>query len=146
MALSQQGEYWYGSDNADLQAEIVRYSRENGHEAVKFATAACACGSHTFHLESDENEGAACRICTACGDVVAMGDSAEFLEAADFEDHACLCDGEAFHIVSGVALYPESNHVRWYYIGCRCPACNLVGVFAEWKCEAGDADIFLART
>jgi len=35
--------------------------------------------------------------------------------------------------------------VRWYYIACHCVECNLVGVFADWKCEAGDAAAFLAK-
>jgi hypothetical protein len=35
--------------------------------------------------------------------------------------------------------------VRWYYIACHCFECDLVGVFADWKCEAGDAAAFLAK-
>lgn len=51
-----------------------------------------------------------------------------------------------FQIVSGVALYKGTNDVRWLYVACFCPACGLMGVYADWKCEGGDADAFLART
>lgn len=75
-----------------------------------------------------------------------MGDSADHAADAQFDNHLCVCDAETFAITSGVALYAESNNVRWYYIGCRCRACSLIGVFADWKCEGGDADAFLAET
>jgi hypothetical protein len=42
-------------------------------------------------------------------------------------------------------VYEGTHDVRWYYIACRCVECNLVGVFADWKCEAGDAAAFLAK-
>jgi hypothetical protein len=47
--------------------------------------------------------------------------------------------------MSGVSVYEGTHDVRWYYIACRCVECNLVGVFADWKCEAGDAAAFLAK-
>jgi hypothetical protein len=75
-----------------------------------------------------------------------MGDSAEYAEEADFDNHICVCDAENFELLSGVALYEGSTDVRWYYIGYKCTKCNLVGVFAEWKCEAGNVDEFLSKT
>ena len=75
-----------------------------------------------------------------------MGDSAEYAQDADFEGHKCICSAEEFELLSGVAVYEGTNDVRWYYIGCMCTTCHLVGVFADWKCEAGDADTFLAKT
>ena len=74
-----------------------------------------------------------------------MGDSESFAADATLEAHECVCDGEAFELSSGVALYEGSNDVRSYYIGCRCSRCDLTGVFADWKCEAGDADEFLGK-
>lgn len=63
-----------------------------------------------------------------------MGDSADYVEA-ELGQHTCMCDGEALEIGVGVALYAGSQDVRWFYIGCRCPACGLVGVYADWKNE-----------
>lgn len=146
MAVSKRGEYSYGTDDADIRSEIVKYSRDNKYKAVKFATALCACGSSSFALETDEDAGVANRICAACGTTKLMGDSAKYFAEATLENHVCVCDHDYFGIMSGVALYRESNDVRWYYIGCRCRSCSLVGVFADWKSESGEADVFLAET
>lgn len=146
MTASKKDGYWYGTENSDIRAEIARYSRLNQYEAVKFCPAICACGGDTFKLETDEEAGAAKRVCAECAAAKLMGDSADYASDATFENHICVCDNEHFAIISGVALYAESNDVRWYYIGCRCRSCNLIGVFADWKCEGGDADAFLAET
>ena len=146
MTVSKKGRYWYGTDDSDAQAAIARFSQLNQYEAVKFSAASCTCGGTTFKLESDEEAGAARRTCTGCGAIKLMGDSADYAADAQFDNHLCVCDAETFAITSGVALYAESNDVRWYYIGCRCRACSLIGVFADWKCEGGDADAFLAET
>ena len=146
MSITKKGAYWYGTEDSDVRTEMVRYSRSNRYEAVKFAVSVCVCGGRTFKLESDEEAGAARRACASCGTVSLMGDSADYASDAQFENHICVCDNETFALESGVALYAESNDVRWYYIGCRCRACDLIGVFADWKCEGGDADAFLAQT
>jgi hypothetical protein len=145
MALSKRGDYWYGTTLEDLKAEVVRFSKGNKYEAVAFAPSQCGCGGKHFRLESDETEGVAQRTCSGCGETVLMGDSAEFVVDARLEKHFCICDSEVFELLSGVALYEGSNDVRWYYIGCRCSACSLVGVFAEWKCEGGDAAALLSK-
>ena len=74
-----------------------------------------------------------------------MGDSADHIEEAVPEAHECVCENEVFELMSGVSVYEGTHDVRWYYIACRCVECNLVGVFADWKCEAGDAAAFLAK-
>ncbi|BEP36183.1 hypothetical protein GmRootV59_31560 [Variovorax sp. V59] len=144
MALTKKGRYWYGSGPDDTRAELLRYSKANACPATRFAESVCACGHRAFRLETDEDAGAARRTCLACGTVQLMGDSAEFADEAEFGGHECVCAAESFELLSGVALYSDSSDVRWYYLGCRCTACNLVGVFADWKCEAGDAEAFLA--
>jgi hypothetical protein len=145
MSLKKMGKYWYGTTQADLHLEIVRYSKANGYPASKATDSICTCANRTFKLETDEVEGAAKRTCTTCGSQHLMGDSAEYIEGAELEPHECVCGSQEFELRSGVALYEQSNDVCWYYIGCRCVRCNLVGVFADWKCEAGDADNFLTQ-
>jgi hypothetical protein len=145
MSLTKKGKFWYGTTRDDVGLEIDRYSKSNGYPARKAADSICSCSNTTFKLETDEEEGAAKRTCTTCGSEHLMGDSAEYIEGAKLERHECVCGSEVFELRSGVALYEQSNDVRWYYIGCRCTKCNLVGVFADWKCEAGDADAFLAK-
>lgn len=144
MALKKKGKYWYGDTLDDVRTEMLRYSKLNTYLAERFAGSTCACGGQVFKLESDDEAGAARRTCTGCGNVHLMGDSADYADEADFDNHTCVCDAEAFALLTGVALYAGSEDVRWVYIGCRCVACGLVGVFADWKCEAGDAGEFLA--
>ena len=146
MTLKKNGPYWYGTEAGDTRAEVERYSGLNGHRAVKFAQAACGCGSRSFNLATDEAQGVAQRLCTSCGTAHLMGDSSEWVDGASWDDHECACSGKAFELCVGVALYDGSNDARWYYLGCRCTQCRLVGVFADWKCEAGDADALLANT
>jgi hypothetical protein len=146
MSLKKKGKYWYGTTSEDIKAEVVRYSALNGYQAAKFRGAACNCGNRSFRLETDEEAGTARRTCAACGAAHWMGDSSEYANEATPEIHECICGSATFQLMSAVALYEGSNDVRWYYIGCQCTSCNLVGVFADWKCEAGDADKFLADT
>ena len=72
-----------------------------------------------------------------------MGDSASYADEAEPARHPCVCDGEAFELLSGVALYETATTCAGT-TSAAARACDLVGVFADWKCEAGDADAFLA--
>jgi hypothetical protein len=145
MTLTKKGKFWYGTSPEDTRIEVRRYSALNGYEAVKFSASTCTCGSRTFKLDTDEDEGVAKRTCTGSGSSHLMGDSAGYVADAELQGHECVCGGTEFELTSGVALYEGSNDVRWYYIGCRCAQCHLTAVFADWKCEAGDADAFLAE-
>ena len=146
MTLTRKGQYWYGTSLEDLQASIVDYSKANQYEATAFASSQCTCGSRLFTLESDDVEGVARRTCCQCRSSAFMGDSGEFAAEAQLERHVCVCDAAAFELQVGVALYAGSSDIRWAYIGARCVACTLVGVFADWKCNGGDAAAFLANT
>ena len=145
MALTKKGEYWYGTTSGDTQAELRSYSVANGHEAVRFASSKCECGSRSFALQTDEDAGVAIRTCTDCGQDHLMGDSADRLAQAAPEGHQCVCENEVFELVSGVAVRQGTHDVRWYYIACHCVECDLVGVFADWPSDAGDAAAFLAK-
>lgn len=137
MALKRKGNHWYGDEQADIRAELVRYS-EGNYPAEHFADALCTCGGQTFALAVDDNEGAAIRTCSACSASHPMGDSAEFIDDAVLEDCECPCGGKTFEITVGVALHPQQNAVKWLYIGCRCPRCRITACYAEWKNEFED--------
>lgn len=145
MALQKRGKYWYGDSQADLREELKRYGKLNGYVPTQFADAICECGNKGFQLCTDDNEGAAVRICNICGAEHPIGDSDEFLEDAELESHACVCGSETFEITVGVSLYEDSEDVRWLYLGCHCPACGLVGNFADWKNEFLDYRELLKR-
>jgi hypothetical protein len=134
MAVHQRDDRSYADSQDDLVAVIRQYSA-GGYPAEHFADAVCCCGCRIFELAVDEDEGVAIRVCTKCEAEHAVGDSEEYLEDAELEFCECLCDAAAFEITVGVALYPESEDVRWLYLGCRCPQCNLAGCYADWKNE-----------
>jgi hypothetical protein len=135
MTLTRRGKHSYGTDQADIGSEISRYSSVNGYPAEYFASACCACGSTTFGLALDDNEGAAVRTCSSCHAEHPIGDSEDFLDDAELEECACPCGAELFEITVGVSLYTDSEDVRWLYLGCRCPNCGLTAVYGDWKNE-----------
>ncbi len=135
MALKKRGQYHYGDSQADIRAELLRYSKKNAYLVHHFADAACKCSSKLFRLALDDNEGAAVRICVDCKAEHPIGDSDEYLEDAELGECACPCGGEEFEITVGVSLYKDSEDVRWFYLGCRCPKCGLTAVYGDWKNE-----------
>lgn len=135
MALRKRGSNRYGDNQADIREEITRYSELNGYLAVYFADATCKCGERRFRLSLDDNEGAAVRVCTTCNVEHPIGDSNEYLDDATLEECACPCGNEAFEITVGVSLYESSDDVKWLYLGCRCPECQLTAVYGDWKNE-----------
>ena len=135
MTLKRRGDHSYGTDRSDIAPEIARYSNATGYLAEYFASASCACGCTTFGLALDDNEGAAVRTCSSCRAEQPIGDSEDYLDDAELEECACPCGGELFEITVGVSLYTDSEDVRWFYLGCRCPSCGLTAVYGDWKNE-----------
>lgn len=129
----------------DVLAALAEYSAAQAYVAHHFAEAVCACGGRSFLLQVDDNQGAAVRTCVACKTSHPIGDSGDFLEGADLEECACPCGGEAFAITVGVSLYEGSDDVRWLYLGCKCSACKLAAVYADWKNEFNAYRELLAR-
>src|SRR5262245_5612974 len=101
MALRKKGKFRYGDSQADIRAELLRYSKGVGYRAEHFADAVCRCGGRLFLLELDDTQGAAVRFCVACDNEHPIGDSGEYLEEADLEECACPCGGEVFEITAG---------------------------------------------
>lgn len=145
MALRKRGRWWYGDSQADIRGELTRLGKLNEYVPAQFADARCKCGSGTFRLRIDDEQGAAIRVCAKCGAEHAMGDSDEYLEDAELQEAQCVCGGEVFEITVGVSLYDDSDDVRWLYVGCRCPACGLTGCYGDWKNEFNDYRKLLGR-
>lgn len=144
MTLKKRGKYRYGDTEADIRQELVRYSKA-GYLAEHFAEATCACGGKHFRLALDDEQGAAVRICTSCKSEHPIGDSDEYLDEAELGECECPCGSSEFEITVGVALYDESEDVRWLYVGCRCVACGLTACYGDWKNEFLDYRKLLAR-
>ncbi len=145
MALRKRGKWRYGDSQADIRAEILRYSKGVTYFAHHYADAVCVCGGKVFSLLLDDTQGAAVRRCVACPDEHPIGDSDEYLAEAELEECACPCGGEAFEITVAVSLYDDSEDVRWLYVGCRCPTCGLTAVYGDWKNEYSGYRELLAR-
>ena len=145
MALTKRGEYRYGDTQANIRAEVLRYSKVNGYVAKYFADAICTCGAGLFRLLLDDTVGAAIRKCGGCTNEHPIGDSDEYLDEAELQECACPFGGEDFEITVGVSLYDEGDDVRWLYLGCRCPKCGLTAVYGDWKNEFNGYRELLAR-
>lgn len=145
MALKKRGKQRYGENHADIREEIRRYSEKNGYPAEHFADAVCTCGAKVFRLALDDTEGAGVRKCVACTSAHPIGDSADYLADADLGECACPCGNEDLELSIGVALYQESEDVRWLYLGCRCVKCGLTAVYGDWKSEFNGYKGLLAR-
>ena len=135
MALKRQGRFSYGDSQADIRTELARYSELKGYPAAHFADALCTCNGRVFRLFIDDNEGAAVRECAGCNEKHPLGDSSEYLANSSLEECECSCGAGVFEITAGVALYLGSEDVRWFYVGCRCPSCELTVCYGDWKNE-----------
>ncbi|MEW4455671.1 hypothetical protein AB1L30_23590 [Bremerella sp. JC817] len=120
-----------------LKSQIIEYSIENEYEATQFATAKCdVCSGDVFEVLMNEEEGIACRVCEKCDTEHGIGDSDSYVdEVEEIFDMICTCDGTHFQVMAGVSLYDDSDDVRWFYLGCKCVACGLSGVYGDWKSE-----------
>jgi hypothetical protein len=145
MALRQRGKYRYGESQADIREELQRYSQGVTYLAHHFADARCQCGGKLFRLVLDDSEGAAVRTCAACRRQQPVGDSADYLHDAQLEQCTCPCGGEVFEVTAAVSLYRDSEDVKWFYIGCRCPECGLMACYGDWKNEYIDYHKLLAQ-
>jgi hypothetical protein len=147
MALRKRGKWRYGTSQADIRAEIIRYSKEVSYLAEHFADAVCSqCGGKVFALSLDDTAGVASRVCIVCdSEAHPIGDSADFIDESEQKECACPCGEEAFEITVGVSLYSDSEDVRWLYVGCRCPKCGLAAVYGDWKNEFNGYRELLAR-
>jgi hypothetical protein len=144
MTLQWKGKQGYGDSQADIRTYLSEFSKANKYLCEHYADAACKCGSSVFKLDLDDDEGAAVRCCPKCGLEHPIGDSANYLDVASLEARECLCGNGIFEITIGVALYRDSDDVKWIYVGCRCVSCCLVGCYGHWKNEFEDYRKLLA--
>ena len=133
MSIDTSGKWWIGSEPADIRGFLEVYAPE-GYEVHDFRLAACPCGSDSFHLDADDNEGVAKRSCVKCSAEHFLCDSEEYWDEARPEHWKCVdCDSEETNVGVGFSLYEDDQEIRWLYVGCRCAKCGVLGCFAGWK-------------
>jgi hypothetical protein len=145
MGLRKKGQWWQSDSQADIPQELIRFGRLNEYEPSEFADCKCPCGSRTFRLTVDDEEGAAVRTCTACQIAHPIADSADYLTNADLQPMSCVCTKDIFEITVGLSLYEVSDDVAWLYIGCRCPSCGVTGCYGDWMNEYEGFDELLEK-
>jgi hypothetical protein len=134
MSIDTSGEWWKGSQPNDIKEYLEAYSSDGGYLTEEFALSKCSCDSIEFHLEADDDEGAAKRICTKCKSEHFICDSEEYWEDAEPEEWECIeCGSKITNIGVGFALYPDDKEIKWIYVGVRCSKCGILGCFASWK-------------
>jgi len=138
MTIDTSGKWWVGSEPTDI-AEYLEGYASAGYEVHDFRLARCKCGSISFLLDADDDEGVARRTCTACETKHFVCDSEEFWDEAQPERWVCGCSSEAANIGVGFSIYPKRGGIRWLYIGTRCSACGVLGCFAGWKVGTSDS-------
>ena len=114
-----------------LKKEIERYSRLNGYPIASYDDVDCTCGNKEFLLYSDDDEGGAFVICSSCKLEKDIENSREYIEEP--LNNICSCDNDSLSIGVGRAYYPESNDLRWVYVGAHCGKYGLGGVYVDWK-------------
>ena len=133
MSIDTAGKWWVGSEPADIRGFLEAYASK-GYEVLDFRLAKCACGSESFRLEADDNEGVAKRTCSKCTQHHFMCDSEEYWEDAEPETWKCIeCASGDANIGVGFSLYDDDGEIRWLYVGYRCAHCGVLGCFAGWK-------------
>jgi len=134
MSLTKKGSYFYGESLDDLHAVLIDYC-ENKYPIHHFRNAVCKCGNDTFKVNLDENAGVAERVCATCNHSHYIGDSNEYLEEAEPDEMECLCESSTFKLTVAISLYPESEDIKWVYLGLYCTNCGCMGCYGDWKNE-----------
>jgi hypothetical protein len=131
----KKGEWWKGSEAADLDA-FLRHYRAGGYRPNRFVHVACSCGSTRFRIHVDTDEGGVVgRECEGCGEQHLMLDSEEQCgENPELEECACPCGAEVFELAVGFAHRPDKS-VKWVAVAGRCCACGILGTYEHWKID-----------
>ena len=134
MAIDSSGEWWRGTQAADLDLYLAEF-RAGGYPVARVVHASCGgCGGSTFRVLVDDEEGYVERRCTSCAARFAMLDSADVQDEADPGGAACPCGNETFEVAVGFAVRDDGD-VRWTSIGLRCVGDGILGVYADWKID-----------
>jgi hypothetical protein len=151
MTLERRGEWWYGTEAADIDAFLLQHGmgRPDYNIPHRVVHARCAgCGGTTFALVGDASDNV-CRVCLAvpcpnedahyiCGCERYFDDNTE-------QDFVCPCGRSELQVAVGfghtlVRMEERAERksgklmpfVNWVYVAGRCVACGLIGVYADW--------------
>jgi hypothetical protein len=146
VAIDDSGEWWIGSEPADIEHYLFLFTRsENSYATTACRATICSCSSDRFRLERARE--VTRRVCAACGRTSFICREAEDWEEAIAEEETqaflCVnCGSPEVNIGVGFAGYesPDLDAVKWFYIGVRCADCGILGCFNDGKIGWGPAD------
>lgn len=118
-------------------ADSIRAFAKASYPATELRHVTCPCGGDRFEVEADDDVGVARRRCVACRAEHLIGDSADQWDEATPEPCGCTCDAGVFQLAVGFALRRDRQDLHWLYVGLRCVACGLAGVYTDWKIDYG---------
>jgi len=133
--IDKSGEWWKGSEYADLQEYLGLLDTE-GYLVERVVQSVCTCGGIVFRLQADAEQGCAARTCVTCSARAFICDSGDYWGEAEPEWVRCSCGSERFEIGVGFAFRADGD-VRWITIGVRCTACGVLGRPVDWKIDYG---------
>ena len=138
---------WSGTEAADVLEYLTEYGT-NGYPVDELRACKCSCGSDTFELTLDQEEGCAQRKCCSCESIHFICDSEEFWDEASPALWKCGgCGGATFNAAVGYSLYSTGEDgeadVRYIVLGQRCVTCGELGCSAEWKVGYGPSSQLL---
>ena len=132
MSIDHSGEFWIGSEPADILDFLAAYSAD-GYQVTHARAAKCACGSDGFQLVFLPLNGIGRATCVACQDIKQIADAAalwdEAAEEEELEQAICPgCGSDACNLALGIAgLHDKPDQARWLYMGWRCIGCGILG-------------------
>lgn len=153
MAINKTGRWWVGSMPTDIHQYLEDLAGEDSAYPIDaYRQSHCKCGSTTFSLLLDDEEGCARRACSMCGSIAHFLDSEDIWEDSKPHQLVCVeCTGSDFNAGGGFSLYPargfqllkNQRDVRWFFLGVRCDRCGILGCPVDWKVGYGPArDVF----
>jgi hypothetical protein len=144
LPIDTSGQWWRGSEPADLDDYIAEYSAQS-YPVSRTVHAQCdKDGGLVFSVRVDDEEGYVDRTCLSCGTTFAMLDSEDYKEDATPEAAACPCGGETFNVAVGFALRDDGS-IKWVYSGLRCVTDGTLGVYGDWKIDYEPSEQLFGR-
>ena len=134
MSIDDSGEYWIGSEAADLDEYLRAYSASD-NLVDRIVHPKCACGNATFRVRVDSEEGCAQRICSTCESERLVCDSGEHLNDADPEEGICPCGANVFELAVGFSHRKSGGALKWITLATRCTQCGVLGAIVDWKID-----------
>jgi hypothetical protein len=151
MAIDESGEWWIGSDAADIKEYLDALTTfGSGYRVTAFWSVICPCGSDRFCLvKSRATTQRTCAKCEQVRYIVRFGNELGWKEdEADL--YTCVgCRGRVVNVCLGFADYaghpgykdrpghPLPDAVLWFFVGVRCVTCGILACFNDGKVGRG---------